>query len=335
MHSEPELTGASPDGPIGDAELMRKFEDHRRRREELGKTDTKAFYVRDGEFLSIAISPNGRHVVGARDDGLLLCWNLETGLREKTLAGHTAAVSAVCFSPDGRHLLSGSWDKTLRLWDFQSGRCLRVLEGHTDAVTSVCFTPDARFAFSGGYDHVICCWGLRWDAEFPPPDIWDSGADLHLAFFLADHTRWLAPLPVDRTPTKDELRRAVTRGTELRDYVDDVAILFEKLRFAGFGWLSSELVRQKLDAMAAEWKGPPALIRPATILKVTESPPAQDTRSPRFRFCTRCGRRAYPHTNFCTKCGRPLPVVGDAICRHCGRDVFSASDYCDHCGGKQ
>ena len=309
---EGELAGAFPDWPMGDAELMRKVTDHLKRREEIGKTDTKWFYVRDGEFLGVAFAPDARHVLGARDDGSILCWNLETGRCETSLLGHRAAVSAVCFSPDGRYVLSGSWDSTVRLWDFRSRRCVRVLEGHTDAVTSVCFAPDGSYALSGSYDRTVCCWKLQWGAEFPV-STWDAGADLHLAFFLARHSPPLAPLPREAEPAREAVQRALTRASTLTDYERDIGELLEDLRFAGFGWIAPALVTHKLKEMATIWKGPPALVRPATIFQVAESPGEEQPPVPPPVFCTKCGWPARPHTKFCTKCGTSLRRPSMAI----------------------
>jgi WD40 repeat protein len=43
-------------------------------------------------------------------------WDIATGKRLTTLAGHDAPVSALAFSPNGQRLLSGSHDRTVILW---------------------------------------------------------------------------------------------------------------------------------------------------------------------------------------------------------------------------
>jgi serine/threonine-protein kinase len=41
---------------------------------------------------------------------------------EKSLTGHTGAVSAVAFTPGGRTVVSGGADRTIRVWDVESGK---------------------------------------------------------------------------------------------------------------------------------------------------------------------------------------------------------------------
>jgi hypothetical protein len=43
-------------------------------------------------------------------------WDAASGVRLKTLIGHTGWVWTVAFSPDGTRILTGSWDKTARTW---------------------------------------------------------------------------------------------------------------------------------------------------------------------------------------------------------------------------
>ena len=81
-------------------------------------------------------------------DGLIKVWDLETGQRRQTLAGHQNSVRALSLHPNGRHLASASWDKTVKLWDLTTGQALRTLEGHTDRVVTVAF--DGRTIVSGG-----------------------------------------------------------------------------------------------------------------------------------------------------------------------------------------
>ena len=98
---------------------------------------------------SVAVSPDGRHIVSGSRDKTLRVWELGTGRCLNTLQGHTSLGLSVAVSPDGRHIVSGSWDKTLRVWELETGRCLHTLQGHTDPVHSVAVSPDGRHIVSG------------------------------------------------------------------------------------------------------------------------------------------------------------------------------------------
>jgi WD40 repeat protein len=66
---------------------------------------------------AVAFAPDGRTVLSGSNDSTLMLWDVATGRRLRTFAGHFAPVYAVAFSPDGRTALSGSADRTLMLWD--------------------------------------------------------------------------------------------------------------------------------------------------------------------------------------------------------------------------
>jgi len=108
------------------------------------------------ETECIVFSPEGTRVLVGVDTAISL-WDLETGRKVRTLAGHQKWVRSVAFSPDGKRVLSGSVDGTLRLWDLGSGRLIRSFEmpARDDLsqrlVLSVAFSPDGKRALSGGY----------------------------------------------------------------------------------------------------------------------------------------------------------------------------------------
>jgi WD40 repeat protein len=60
---------------------------------------------------SVAISPDGKHIVSGSDDKTILVWNMETCKQfSAPLRGHTGWVQCVAISPDGKRIVSGSSD---------------------------------------------------------------------------------------------------------------------------------------------------------------------------------------------------------------------------------
>jgi WD40 repeat protein/serine/threonine protein kinase len=109
---------------------------------------------------SVAVSPDGRHIVSGSYDKTLRVWDLGTGRCLNTLQGHTESVDSVAVSPDGRQIVSGSNDKTLRVWALETGSCLNTLQGHTHVVSSVAVSPDGRHIVSGSWDNTLRVWEL-------------------------------------------------------------------------------------------------------------------------------------------------------------------------------
>lgn len=109
---------------------------------------------------TIAIMPDGRHVLtGSRDNSLKL-WDLISGQELRTFTGHTDRIRSVAIAPDGRTALSASIDHTLILWDLGSGRPIRTLTGHKQAVLGVAIGPDGRTALSASWDKTLRLWDL-------------------------------------------------------------------------------------------------------------------------------------------------------------------------------
>jgi len=71
--------------------------------------------------LSVAFSPDGRHIVSGSEDQTIRVWDAQTGAQVgNPLQGHTESVNSVAFSLDGRHIVSGSKDHTIQCWDAQT-----------------------------------------------------------------------------------------------------------------------------------------------------------------------------------------------------------------------
>ncbi|KAH7917791.1 hypothetical protein BV22DRAFT_1123950 [Leucogyrophana mollusca] len=63
---------------------------------------------------SVAVSPDGTHIVSGSNDNTICIWNASTGTQVlPPMQGHQGPVLSVAFSPDGTHIVSGSDDKTI------------------------------------------------------------------------------------------------------------------------------------------------------------------------------------------------------------------------------
>ncbi|UCG24092.1 MAG: hypothetical protein JSW55_18520 [Chloroflexota bacterium] len=101
------------------------------------------------------LSPDGRTLLTAGNEGTLLWWNLATGSLLQLMTGHQAALSRVLFLADGRGAVTASDDGTLRVWNLSRGESTeatdtsRRFENHDgDNVNHVAISPDGQTVVS-------------------------------------------------------------------------------------------------------------------------------------------------------------------------------------------
>ncbi|MBV9123333.1 MAG: protein kinase, partial [Planctomycetes bacterium] len=142
-----------------------------------------------GRVQDLAVSPDGRHLVGRLDksSALVPLWDADSGRLQSLLSGHAGAVTAAVFSPDSRWLVTTSTDGTARVWDVATGEERWVLRGHEGTVHGAAFSPDSKRIATVGEDGAVRLWdaetGLGWmtltghrgpvySADFSPDGAW-------------------------------------------------------------------------------------------------------------------------------------------------------------------
>jgi len=106
---------------------------------------------------TIAVSADGKWLATAAADNSIKLWDLSTGQPARSLAGHTAAVSALRFSPDGTKLVSGSLDKSIRIWQVADGAPAGRIDTPQPVQALAVLGAGERIA-SGGGDNNIRVW---------------------------------------------------------------------------------------------------------------------------------------------------------------------------------
>jgi WD40 repeat protein len=101
------------------------------------------------DVLSVEVSPDGRRVVTASEDGDARIWDARTGETVHVLRGHVGTVFDASFSPDGRWVVTAG-ATTAGLWDATTGEFLYFLQGHRGPLRAAAFDAPTRIVTSGG-----------------------------------------------------------------------------------------------------------------------------------------------------------------------------------------
>ena len=110
-----------------------------------------------GKVNSVALSPDGQHIVSGSDDQTIHVWNAMTGEAVAgPFRGHSGPVMSVAFFPDGQHIASGSKNE-ICVWNTLTGETVaNPFRGQLGLVTSVTVSPDGQHIVSGSADKTSC-----------------------------------------------------------------------------------------------------------------------------------------------------------------------------------
>jgi hypothetical protein len=109
-----------------------------------------------------AVSPDGKLLAVALPDTSIRLLSLADGQQQKSLAGHTAPVTALQFSADNARLFSASKDKTVRAWTVADGTQADLLETPAE-VLCLTFNADGKLLLTGHQDNLIRSWNVPFD----------------------------------------------------------------------------------------------------------------------------------------------------------------------------
>lgn len=121
-------------------------------------------YGHEAAANAVAFTPDGRQLVTAGDDGLVLVWAADgPAERRKPLArltGHQGKILQVAVSGDGRLAASAGWDARIGLWSLDPPGPLAMFDGHDGPVNAVAFSQDGARLYSAGYDGTVRLWDV-------------------------------------------------------------------------------------------------------------------------------------------------------------------------------
>ena len=114
-----------------------------------------------GRFIvDVAVSPDGRLIAAATDEGVVRLRDARTLEEVRTLVGHRGPVAAVAFGTlDGRTIVAtGGSDGAVRVWDAVSGAALVTFQGQQGVVRDVAVAADGGTVASVADDGTLVFW---------------------------------------------------------------------------------------------------------------------------------------------------------------------------------
>lgn len=126
---------------------------------------TLAQGLEDGKSSISSLAIAGELIISGNSQGEISLWNVTTGQRLQTVAGHSQGVNAVVISRGGEVLASGGDDRTIKVWSVNQviageSSPQYALTGHEGAVVALAISPDGKTLVSGSWDNSIKVWDL-------------------------------------------------------------------------------------------------------------------------------------------------------------------------------
>lgn len=117
--------------------------------------------------ISVAFSPDGKHLASGSGDTTVRFWDINTQSPYFTCQGHKHWVLCIAWSPCGTKIVSACKNGTILQWDPTTGKQIgKAMTGHKMWVTALCWEPyhrdpECRYLVSASKDCDLRIWDTK------------------------------------------------------------------------------------------------------------------------------------------------------------------------------
>ncbi|KAK6538211.1 hypothetical protein TWF694_011092 [Orbilia ellipsospora] len=114
--------------------------------------------------ISIGFSSDGKEIMAALDEGVLMSWETTSGAQLQTFTSmyHRSDMKQAVFSDDGSRLAAGAGVgeefSFIQIWNTKTGELLHTLDKHNHWVHLLQFSPNGQFLASSASDSKTIIW---------------------------------------------------------------------------------------------------------------------------------------------------------------------------------
>lgn len=126
---------------------------------DLSKDTSELFVQKEERFISLALSPDGKHVAGGTEEGNIYVWDRNNPSNERLVFQEARnTIHALNFNNAGTMLAAGDQQGNIRIWNTSDFSLVNTLEGHSARVHEILFSPNDSLLASASFDRTVQMW---------------------------------------------------------------------------------------------------------------------------------------------------------------------------------
>lgn len=126
----------------------------------MGATPIQIYQGANTQLLTLAISPDGKTLATAGENGSIILFDVKTGKLIKRLQKHTKNIQALVFHSD--FLISAGDDQQIIFWSLSTAKPKKIWKAPAE-VNALAISPNGDILASGGEDNNITLWNIKTD----------------------------------------------------------------------------------------------------------------------------------------------------------------------------